>query len=103
LLRLNGSPMQGRSSAVHSTFTHLLLDIFKTMVWHVKVLLKCVELAEVESSRARTSDIEDLSPRTVSFSAEDRHGGYVTYQLPGLELSGHGKRKTVAGKLIVHR
>lgn len=43
--------------------------------------------------------------RTDPFSSpqmedRDRHGGYPA---AGLELFGNGKRKTVAGKLTVHR
>jgi hypothetical protein len=59
-----------------------------------------VEAGEIEASE----NMEDLNSRTVSFSAEmidmTRR---LSYQLPGLELVGNGKRKTVAGNLVVHR
>jgi hypothetical protein len=64
-----------------------------------------VEVSGVESGEVEASEnIEDLNSRTASFSAEmidtTRR---LSYQLPGLELVGNGKRKTVAGNLIVHR
>jgi hypothetical protein len=53
--------------------------------------------------RKAREDIQDLNSRTAAFSADGEIDTAANYQLPGLELVGHGQRKTVAGKLIVHR
>jgi hypothetical protein len=45
----------------------------------------------------------ELNARPLSLSADGIDTAAISYQLPGLELVEHGMRKTVAGKLIVHR